>query len=265
MSRVSPFDTAPELVQRSKNLVDMLVKHQKGVDAYRFYGAKTIDDAYGDPTGSLVGGAGPELMFSVLSERQFRSPSVINRRWSWYGESLRGMTRVAFDPDDYVGDVSTTFPSDEEFWFVRVQESRIALGGFLEVAGAANTGDPKLGSIYVVPVPQFFGQPSPGMTLQGTAPAATTAVAGAVPPIDLDMQVPNPIHLVLPRWTSSLFVNCTAGTLLVSSGWGVPMIAVASTEDPVEVGGGVKELVLAGSGGAATFTIYAVTALGPGG
>jgi hypothetical protein len=252
-------------MERRAHLIDMMVRDEPGVSALQFYGAKTIDDAYGNPTGSLVGGAGAIPMFTVLSSRQFRSPSIVNRRWSWYGENLKNTSRVAFDPSDYVGDVGTELPSDEEIWFVRVQESRPAAGGFLEVQGAVDTGDPKLGSIYVVPTPIFFGQPGPGLTLQGTAPAATTAVAGAVPPIDLDMQVPNPMHLVFPRRTAACFVNCTSGTLLVSTGWGDPLIEVAATEDSVELGGGVKELVLAGSGGAAIFSIYTITALGPGG
>jgi len=388
MSRWSPYDTAPQLVERKPGLVDMMIRDQPGVQAYRLWGSKTIDDAYGNPATSGVGGAGPEAMLEVEASLQFRSPSVIQRRWSWYGESLRGMSRVAFDPNDYVTDPTTNFPGDDDTWFVRLQECRTSVGNqvslgsidlnavaptdtvliagvtftaipgvgvpaaqtfqgsaggavaatqliaainegttsqplllaappagvtvtasagaaadqvlltasvagpigdqitltstggilvsgpamsgggtFLTVRGPVNAGDPKLGSIYVVPPAIFFGQPQPGISLYGTAPGNTTCTAGALPALDLDMQVPNPMHIVLPRWTATCFVNNLSGadTLLVSAGWGQQMISAGPTEDAIEWGGGVKELVLAGVGATAPpFSIYAIGGLGPG-
>lgn len=263
MSRVSPFDLFPQLLERKAHLVDMMVKNQVGVVEYRFWGAPTIDDAYGDPVGSGVGGAWPEEMFTVPQDSQYRSRCLIQRRWGWYGESMRGMTRTAWDPNDFSSDPATNFPSDDETLIVRIQERRLT-AGWLEVTGAVDTGRPKLGGLYVVPPASFFGMPNPGLTLHGTAPAGTGAVAGAVPPFDPDMQIPNPMHIVLPRSTQQCFVNNTsANTLLCSTGWGIPMISTPTTEDVIEFGGGVKELVFAGAGGACTFNIYAVISLGP--
>jgi len=268
MSRVSPYDTAPQLIERAVDRIDMMVRDQPNVVAYRFWGAPTLNAAYGKPTASGMPGVAvtqAEAMFEVLKSRQFRSPSVIQRRWSWYGENLRGMSRVAWDPADYVGP-ATSFPGRDETWFVRVQERRYT-AGWLEAQGVVDTGEPKLGSIYVVPPAPVFGQPQPGVSLAGTAPAGTGALAGAVPPFDPDMQVPNPMHIVLPRYTQSCFINNTgaANDLLCSTGWGLPMLLAGPNEDAIEFGGGIKEVVLAGSGGITTFDIYAVLALGPGG
>jgi hypothetical protein len=378
-------------MERKPGLVDMMVRNQMGVVEYRFWGARTINDAYGDPTGSLVGGAGPERMFEVASSAQFRSQNLLRRRWSWYGENLKGAARVAWDPKDYVTDPATNFPGDDETWFVRVQERRRTVGvsaatgvvdlnaivglgddltiagvlftgtvgagvpanqqfqadgggavaataliatvndgasqalllaaapagvtvtasagatvdeviltasvtdasgnlitlvpatanivvsgatlsgggdSFLSVNGPVDIGLPKLGSIYVVPPPIFFGQPQPGITLQGTAPGGTGCVVGSVPVFHPDMQAPNPLHIVLPRWTATCFVNNLSGadTLLASTGWGDVMTSAGPTEDALEWGGGIKELVLAGEGATAPpFSIYAIVALGPGG
>jgi hypothetical protein len=388
MSRVGPFGNAPQLVERKARLIDMMVRDQAEVSALQFYGARTLDAAYVAPTASgMPGGAGTQAspLFTVGRSQQFRSQSVGRRRWSWYGETLRGMSRVAFDPTDYAGDISTNLPSDEEYWYVRMQESRPSVGAqaavgnvdlsavaaldtvliagitFTAIAGAGtpaaqtfdgsaggataateliaainevttsqplilaappagvtvtaspgaaadqvvltasvagtvgnqitlsatgtttvsgpalagggsllvvrgpvDTSEPKLGPIYIVPTPEFFGQSIPTLNLAGTAPAGTTAVAGSAPPIDLDMQIPNPMHVVLPRTTSSITINNhdPANTLLISTGMGAPMVAVGFDEDPLVVFGSFKEIVLAGVGGAVPFSINAVVALG---
>ena len=392
MSRVGPFGTAPQLVERKARLVDMMVRDQSNVGALQFWGAPTLNDAYGDPTGitgnSLVSGAGPETLFAVNRSQQFRSASVVRRRGSWYGEALRGMSRVAWDPSDYV-DPATSHPSDTEYGFVRVQESRLSAGGlsaatgwadlnataatdtvviagvsflavaipgvpagqtfdassgvptavaeliatvndpasqalilaaapagvtvtasagpgpgfvlltasvggaqgelvtllgpgatvvsgaalagggaFLTVQGVENHGDPKLGPIYVVPTPEFFGTSVPTLTLQGTAPANTGCTAGSVPLIHEDIQDPNPMHIVLPRSTSSISITNLADpagtdTLLISTGLGSTMASVGPTDDPATVFGAFKDIVVAGVGAVAVpFSIYAVVALG---
>jgi hypothetical protein len=267
MSRLGPFDNAPQLVERKAGLIDMMVRDRAEVDRLQFYGARTLDAAYGKPTGSGMPGVGitqADAMFTVGRSQQYRSPSVVRRRWSWYGEALRGMSRVAWDPADYVGDTTTDLPSDTEYWFVRVQESRPTQGGFLVVNGAVDTGEPKLGPIYVVPHPEFFGQVIPTVMLAGTAPDGTGAVAGSVPPLDLDMQVPNPMHIILPRATSSITINNhdAANPLLVSTNPAAPMVTVGFDEDPLVVFGSFKEILVAGDGGPVPFSVQAVVALG---
>jgi len=386
-----PYSTAPQLVERKPGLVDMMVRDQAEVDILRFWGAPTLNDAYGDPSGtttgdSLVLGAGPELMFQVFRSGQYRSPSVVSRKWRWYGESLRGMSRVAYDPDDLVSPTNS-LPSDEQYGFVRVQESRPAtVGGyatgfvdlnsavatdtalikgvtftaqngagnpaaqtfdvssgvptavsefiaavnhattqalllaasptgitvtasdggggfvlitcttgglpgnqvtlsatgaivvsgasltggesFLTVRGIENHGDPKLGPIYVVPTPAFFGTPEPTLSIRGTAPANTGCTAGSIPAVHPDMQDPNPMHIILPRTTSSISIVNLANpagsdTLLLSTGLGATMTATGPTDDPATVFGAFKEIVVAGAGSAAVpFSIHAVVSLG---
>jgi len=385
-----PFTNAPQLVERKAGLIDMMVRDQPEVQALRFYGARTLNAAYGNPTASGLAGPVTQAapLFTVGRSQQFRSPRVVRRRWSWYGEALQGMSRVAFDPTDYVGDTSTNLPPDDEYWFVRIQEQRptvgpaaatavidlnavvgavdsltiagvlfqgtagvgnpalqqwqadggaavaatalvtainepttsqplllaappvgvtvtaslggvglviltasvadasgnlitlapggnvVVVGGagtmtgggesFLVVNGPVDIGEPKLGPIYAVPTPSFFGQVIPTLLLSGTAPDGTGAVAGSVPPLDLDMQVPNPMHIVLPRPTSSItFANHDpANSLLVSTGSGTPMVQIGFDEDPMVVFGSFKEIILAGDGGPVPFSVHAVVALG---
>lgn len=123
-----------------------------------------------------------------------------------------------------------------------------------------------MGPIYVVPPAPFFGQNIPTLVLQGTAPANTGCVAGSVPVIHPDIQLPNSMHIVLPRSTSSITITNLDGanTLLVSTGLGTPMAAVGPADDPAVLFGSFKEIVLAGAGATApAFSIYAVVALGP--
>ncbi len=268
MSRTEPYDVFPELVYRSSHILDMKVKDRDGILKYKFWGAKTLDDAYGNPTGvtgpSGVAGAGPAAMFEVRRSSQFRSPSIIKRHWAWYGESLRGMSRVAFTMDDYSSDPTTDLPSDTEPLYVRVQQSRQSTGGYLVVQGPVNTGLPKLGPIYCVPTVTFFGQPNPVLTVQGTAPGNTGCVAGQVPRIHPDMQDPNPLHVVLPRWATAVtIINHDASEdLLVSSGLDAAMSYIKPSEDPAVIFGGFKEIVLASvSGSPVSFTVYATVSV----
>jgi len=270
MSRFGPWSKAPQLVERKARLVDMMVRDQPEVNRLRFYAAGTLNAAYGNPATSGLSGAVTQVqpLFEVGASRQFRSPSVIKRAWSWYGEALKNMSRVAFDPSDYSSvflGAGIAAPSDEDYWFIRLQERR-STTGWQEVSGAVNNGEPKLGPIYVVPQPEFFGQNIPTLILQGTAPNSTGCTAGERPALDLDMQVPNPMHIVLPRTTSSITINnlSTTETLLVSTGLGTPMTAVGPDDDPAVVFGSFKEIVIAGDGANVDFSVYAVVGLGPG-
>ena len=268
MSRVGPFGTAPQLIERKAGIIDMMVRDQPQTTHLRFWGARTLNSAYGNYATSGLTGAVTQVseLFTVGKSRQFRSATILQRRWSWYGENLKNTSRIAFDPADYAGDIATDLPPDDEYWFVRVQERRAAVGDYLTVVGGANTGAPKMGPIYVVPPPSFFGQNNPTLVLQGTAPANTGCVAGSVPVIHPDIQLPNPMHVVLPRSTCSITItNLDAvDTLLVSTGLGTPMAAVGPSDDPAIVFGSFKELVVAGAGATSpAFSVYAVVALGP--
>lgn len=266
MSTVRPFNTAVQLVERATNYVDLMIRDYPEASRFQLWAHRTLNDAYGDPTGSGVGGAKPVAFTTVNRGGAFRSPAVVKNKRGLVEDSRKGMCRIQFDPDDYAGS-DPAFAPDSEFWFVRAQEYNTALAGFLVITGAVDTGDPILGPIYVVPTTAYFGMSHPALPLEGLAPMATGCVAGSVPAVDVTCQVPNPMHIVLPRYTKSVTIlnRSGANTLLISTGLGVPMTAIGPTDDPMTVFGGVKELVVASAGGAVIpFSVHAVLAVGGG-
>lgn len=246
MSHYGPYATSVGLLERAKNLADLQIMNRPQVHAYRLWGSKTLDDAYGAPDDSKVSGAGPAAFCETPSGSTFRSPSIVQRKLGLREENRRGMTRFILDMDDYVGDLSTGVSSDEEVLFVRVQESPLTTGVFNVVgAGLVNAGDPILGPIYVMPSAPFFTMNVRTIPLQGTAPANTGCLPGKVPLIGLDGQTPNPMHIVLPRFTQSVrIVNRGGAVLLVSYGLGETMYSMAPAEDATFIGG-VSQLVFA--------------------
>jgi hypothetical protein len=144
------------------------------------------------------------------------------------------------------------------------------VGGFREVLGAANNGDPVLGRIVIVPTHRLYGQPQAPLSLAGLAPTNTSAVVGGTTPLNEGSQLPNPMHIVLPRPSYVKLKNTSvATTLLYSFGLGLPLESLGATEE-IEIVGGVKELLLASAdnaGGAAvapSFNLTAVVKLGLG-
>ncbi len=121
-----------------------------------------MNDAYGDPDGSDVGGAGPTNMLEVVVNRVAISPALVNRQQ--VTEERRGQSSFVVDPADYAF-------LDDHILFVRVQERR-APAGWLAIDALAvhNPNMPLLGPIMPVPPVSFFGQSAGYLTLAGTAP-----------------------------------------------------------------------------------------------
>lgn len=155
-------------------------------------------------------------------------------------------------------------PHDQGVLYLRLQQRRRTTNALMTVQGAANTGDPILGPIVIVPPPQFFGMQTPLLSFQGRAPAGTTASFGNPPPVDPDIQIPNPMHIVLPRPARSLVLRNMDGAnaLFVSFGLGYPMTRLEIGEDLSYDQGSFKEIVLASAAGTAcSFAVDAAVAL----
>lgn len=258
------FDVAPRIVQRSTNLIDLVVRDRPGTDMYRLWGAKSVNDAYGNLVASGVGAVNPTLMMTVMRDTLGQSPSVV-RNVVQVEENRRGMTSFQFDMDDYVAPaVPPPFRGDNFPVYVRLQENR--LGQWQSVAGPVNNGLPILGPTLVIPPVDFYGKSGGGtLIITGTAPTGTGCSIGEPPVVDLTVQTPIPMHIIFPKTCSSIRITAeTDGkTVLMSHGLNDPMLPVENS-DPVgwddDINRGINEVVLAGLTDAAPFTIYAVMA-----
>lgn len=122
----SPLLSYAGLLERSTHLVHLYLQDDPAVGQYRFLGHRSVDDAYGDPLDSGVGGAGAQVLFTVPRGQSFRSPTLIRKKLGLVEENRRGTTHVLFDVDDFIvaGAGGSPVPPDEDWMFVRVQEQR---------------------------------------------------------------------------------------------------------------------------------------------
>jgi len=261
---LGPFDIAPRIIQRATNFVDLLVRDRPGTDRYRLWGAKSVDEAYGNLTGSGVGTIDPTEMMVVMRERMGQSRSVIRRDWRCE-ENRKGMTSFQFDPDDYVVPmIPPPFRGDDFPVYVRLQESRG--GQWLAVPGTLpiNPNVPIMGPILVVPPVGFYGESISGnLNIAGTAPEGTGCLSGNPPLIDVSLQTPTPMHIILPKTCTNILITPQeAGkALLVSFGLSDPMIEIQDTSPfTMDSSRGIHEIILAANTDATTFTIHAVMA-----
>lgn len=260
MSVFGPYDHFPGIVLRMPGLIDLQIRNRPEVTAYRIWGAQNVNDAYGNPTDSGVGGAagGRKMMFQVRSGAVYRSPRIVQRRMM-LDERLGQTTRAIFDINDFIEAASPQpIPHDQAMLCLRLQQKRRTTG-WVEAQGAVNTGDPIMGPILLVPPAVFFGTQGPAIAFSGKAPSNTGSTNGAVPAFDPDMQTPPPMHIVLPYPMKKGKVHNldVSLTLLVSPGLGFPMVSVPPGEAFEVDDGTVKELVLArsGDGGSCPFKV----------
>lgn len=229
----SPFHTYAGILERAPHLVHMYLQNDPQVQGYQFWVAPTINDAYGNPAASGVGGAGATALFQVPKDGLFRSERIRRRGLALIPENRRGTTHAVFDFDDYaVAGASLTLSPNEQYNYIRVQENRVG-PGLLNFAG--NPADPVLGPLYMVPPVEAYGMSGPSFTTTGTAPSATGCLAGSPPRFSEDLTVagPRPLVLVMPVPLREFTLANTDGVknLLVATGLGQPMMTVpAGTE-----------------------------------
>ena len=143
----------PNLIGRSQGLIDFSLRSDPLVASYQFNAAMTLQAAFGGGTAAFTVGRGRTLE-SLTIRRTGRGKDA---------SSLRGLTRVSIDLNDYA---SATIPGDAAMSFWNVQE--------VDQAGTVLNPGPVL----VVPPTQTEGF----LTLSGTAPSIAATTSG-LPPV----------------------------------------------------------------------------------
>jgi hypothetical protein len=242
----SPFTTYAGLLERVPHLVRMYLSNDPQVVGYQFWGAPSINDAYGNPVGSGVGGAGAQALFEVSRGVLFRSPRLKQKGLALIPENMRGTTHAAFDWDDFLLPGGLGANMDEQYTFVRVQENRRGVG-LLNLAGVP--ADPVLGPVYLIPSVDAFGMVNASFTTTGTAPSGTPCAAGATPSFseDLTSAAPRPLVVVFPTPLREFTLLNQDGVndLLVSFGFGQPMMTVPAGQVVQLFSGSTKMIILA--------------------
>lgn len=255
-----PFATRVGILDRSTDFIDLVVRNTPEMARLRLWGARTVDDAYGNLAGSGVGGAGCVQLMEGNVGSIIQTPSIA-ARWR-VEESRRGLTSFQFDVRDFAVPPGS-IGADDEYLFVRVQEWRKTTGGWLQVAAGPNTGWNIQGPILLIPTAlYFYGMGGAAILIQGTAPAGTLCTFGHIPNLDETVTVPLPMHIVSPRPLTSIQIRNLdlANNLLVSYGLGMPMTRIAQGANGISIFGapGVSEIVVAGEGGTCLFSIEGV-------
>jgi len=132
----SPFLTYAGLLERSTHLIHVYLHNSPDVVGYQFWGHRTINDAYGDPIDSGVGGAGSLALFQVPRGQSYRSATLRQKRLGLVDESRRGTTHALYDVDDFTAPAvgGSPIPPDGGWMFLRTQEDRVA-GGLVATFG----------------------------------------------------------------------------------------------------------------------------------
>jgi len=249
-----PFDVRAGVVERASDYFDLMVHHRPGTQELRIRGAVSLNDAYGNLNASGVGGAGTVALMDVPVGQVGQTAYLNQTGRARVEESTRGHTRFKFAFRDLVY-------SPDAYLFVRVQENRIASGGWLICAGPVNLNWPIQGPITVIPPASWFGTgPIRHISLQGLAPGGTGFTAGVNPVLDMSVQLPLPMHIWLPAPITTGFINnlepaAGGDDLLYASSLGAPMTMIPAGGQ-IQMEGIGRQIVLAAVGaGAAAFRI----------
>lgn len=180
--------------------MDLVFRNDLDVSGWRVRVGATLDGALSS-----------RILFTVERDRHFISPGLWKSGVRFPDTSMRGLTRVMFDPDEY-RDPANGIPGDGDLIFLRVEE-RNAVGDFRPE-----------GPILVVPTASFFSVEAPSIMLVGTAPAAPLDAAGTPPA--------GALHVALPRAVKlALFRNTGANEMMVGFDPAQAMFPVASERD----------------------------------
>lgn len=211
-----------QFIGRHQGVVDLAISNNPTYRAFRVSGALTLDAAHSTSV----------AMMTVPMGQSYRSRTL--RRRGNYGvdDSNKGLTRIVFDPNDFVG---ATLPGDDQVAFLRARG--------IDHGGTAQEEGP----ILVVPLPGFFSE-NVSLPVQGTAPNVAALSSNYPPPDALWMRTPRVCG-------DATVVNAEAGggrSLFVSIG-GMPEFEIpADTSFTFKNVGGVL-FSFRGSGGTAAF------------
>ena len=257
----NPFFTYAGLLERTTHLIHSYLRNDPMVTGYQFWGQTSINDAYGNPAASGVGGAGAVALFEVSRGASFRSSSIRRTGRDLIEENRRGTTHAIWDMDDFVG-AGVSLPPDDKWLYLMVQENREA--GLLTLPGPL----PVLGPIFCVPPAVTSGVSEPTFTLQAIAPSGVVgAAAGSPPPFDEDLTTaaPRPMYLVFPYPLIEFTIHNhdVANTLLISFGPGQPMKALGPGLEMALFSGTTKAFILAcPDAGGCEFSVHGVMGRG---
>lgn len=237
--RFDPLDHYPGILERSANYIDLQVqiRDRPNVTGVRLWISAHPHHLYGPRAGvpdSLMNTAVPAAAtasrVALLQSRPnqiTRSASIIRRRLM-FGDVSRGICRFVFDPVD-------ASVAEGVVLFAAIQQERMGLpvvtaDGFtgranqIKNAAFGDVGDPILGPIFVIPTVDQYSMAETTLVISAQAPAASAAmgVAGTTPNPHLDLNIVNPMHLIIPRPTTSITIRNTdaASALRVSLGLG---------------------------------------------
>ena len=148
---------APRLVQRSAELIDIAIPRRPGVASYAVGSQVTLTDAW----------AGTTTFANVQAGTWLRSPSLVRGGVGSYPDSMRGLTRFSFNPNDYA---SATMNGDTAMQYLTVSE--------LDAAGTTLSTSP----VFVVPPANCFATGRATLVLRGTTLAVAAGPDGFPPP-----------------------------------------------------------------------------------
>ena len=209
---------APRLVQRSKGLIDIAIPARAGVKGYAISSQTTLTAAWGGTT---------RFIDYVPAGSWFRSPTLLRDGLGRVAESIKGQTRVVFDPNDYA---SATMLGDTMTQYIIVEE--------LDVAGAVLSASPVL----VIPPANFFATGRSAMVVKGTANAVAGVSTGFPPP--------GASRLLLPKFSDEFTIhNVGSDPVFFALGEGEQEITIPASGSRSFIEAGAWDLWFRGNAG----------------
>ena len=211
---------APRLVQRSAGLIDIAIPTRPQVASFAIGSNVDLTNAWVGTTPFLA---------SIPRNTWFKSPSLVRAGVGSYPESMRGLTRVSFNPNDYA---SGTMNGDTATQYLTVQE--------LDATGTVLSTSPVL----VVPPANFFATGRATLILQGTTVAVAAGPDGFPPP--------GAGRMMLPLFADEVtFYEMGANPMFVALGEGTQELTVPASGSRTFTEAGAWNLYLRGGAGAA--------------
>lgn len=105
MSIYTTYDQYPGVLERNRVYMDVQIRNRIENTAYRIWAGQNLNDMYGDPASSSVGGdeTARQMLFEVKSGKIHLSSSTKSRRLGrWISGSMRQQTRAVFNYTDYL-------------------------------------------------------------------------------------------------------------------------------------------------------------------
>ena len=210
---------APRLVQRSAGLIDIAIPSRPQVASYTVRSNVTITDAWSTTTAFISG---------VPKHTWFKSPSLVRGGVGSYPDSMAGLTRVSFNPNDYA---SATMNGDTAMQYIVVDE--------VDAAGTTLSSSP----VVVIPPSNFFATGRATLVLKGTT-LATAAGPDGFPP-------PGAGRVLLPLFADEVTFYCTTNDLFVALGEGMQELTVPAGQSRQLTEAGAWNLYMRGDTGSA--------------